>query len=1500
MQPIPARKISTLICLLVLSGLAASSVAANPDVPSWLDRFGDPPAWARPQMFFVWNGDADKERIGEMLRQYADEGLGGVFVHPRPGLITEYLSPEWFEAWRYTLDECRRLGLECHIYDENGFPSGFASGEVLAADPTLAAHYLTPVKVTNSAKRPEGEIIACFTVPDGNDLPRRATEETLAEAGDARPVWALVVRSVDARSAHGGHPYPDVLRPETAEIFLRVTHDRYARHFQKHFGREVKYMFTDEPDMPGAKGLPWSDYLLTEFRREHGYDLRDNLTPLCFGGPESTAVRFDYWKTIGRLWIDNFVRPIYEWCDRHDLAFTGHLWEHEWPVPQKQPLVMHTYRWMQAPGTDLLGFHFFPTSFEDQLLAYLNQKELSSIANQLGRPHILCESSGAGGYGMALREFKPLEDFLLASGISVMTPHLSYQTLAGARKYDWPQTISDHASWWDSYDLQTNHVGRVVYALAQGREHNRILVLHPDTSGWVHYQHEDFLLGREAESKLAAIKKSQCEFLGKLHGGQIDFDLGDELTMAELGGVEGGRMQIGEAVYDAVAIPPAMDNWTAETLARIGDYLRAGGKLYTCAEPPTCVDGRASTEPAELAQQFPKQWKRLSSAEELVDSLRETHRPRISRPDGSALPIGLCHRRHVRPDGSIVYFFCYPWNEPFGAEVRLEGSSLLSLDTVDGTAKPVPTRPVDGGQVVTLDLPALGHALFVANPEPAPTTPVEESHDWQTVELAMQEIERNTKNVLALMFCELEAGDTKAEGVNTTVADDLNWKAHGCSGNIWSRSAQFRRTLIDKQFPSDSGFTVSYRFAIEPDAFEAVRDSLEVAIERPWLYQVTLNGKALDFASDTRWLDPEIRKASVTELARPGENVLQLKTKPMRPLCEIMPVYVLGDFALTPQDKGFSIAKPQDLELGSWADQGLPFYPGKVTYRYAFTLDESTNDSTISLPDWSGSAARVRVDGQDAGVIAWPPDRLEVDRPLGRGDHTLEVVVAGNMKNLMGPHFSDGLPGIWSWIWSGRQAQPAEKYKIVPCGLMEPPQLEAVESVSMMRKATQADWPIRWYIPPEEGPVVGNQNGWFLTPHDILPGDFTFSGKVENATTDSFEMTPNSVWGNYRFRITRTGPPDEPTPDLQLRKVVPVRAIHFADLTMLTDEQTLLFSGTLREISSDRKTFIADMGFKDGPVTCRLDLIEAEEKKIPPAIRSMHYGPHWQHTMDLYYPEDRGSDPLPVILYIHGGGWGALDKEGVNKDVPKWTGLGFAVVSFNYRFVSNAQEYPAMSPPVAAPLYDAARALQYLRYRSEDLGLDTSRIAVTGGSAGGATTCWLAMHDDMADPDSPDPVARQSTRVTCAFPVQAQTSLDPRQMREWIPQITYGAHAFFTRQDYGRKEESFEYFLAHRDEVLPWIREFSAYEWASADDPPMLLVYGGQKDVIPALDKGNATHHPKFGEHLHERLTELGVESYYWADNVRCEKDRYHGWPGITRFVCDKLLGSNRESRSQR
>jgi hypothetical protein len=389
----------------------------------------------------------------------------------------------------------------------------------------------------------------------------------------------------------------------------------------------------------------------------------------------------------------------------------------------------------------------------------------------------------------------------------------------------------------------------------------------------------------------------------------------------------------------------------------------------------------------------------------------------------------------------LIYFFCHPWNKPCRTTVKLEGRSSIVLDTVKGTASPMPSHPVQDGQVVTLDLPALGHALLVAGPQDSVSIPKQPPTKSRAIELTSLDIERRQPNVLTLLFCDLEAGDTKAEGVNTTLADELNWKAHGLHGNIWSHSAQFRRTLIDQKFPPDSGFRVTYRFTIESDALEVVRPSLQLALERPWLYSITVNNTQIDIGNAERWFDPNIRKVPIGATVEAGENRLELKARPMQPLCEIMPVYILGNFALTPSATGFTIDKPRELEMRPWNEQGLPFYAGEVAYRYTFSLEKPTDHLALSLPAWSGSVATVRTDGADVGVIAWPPDRLEFRRPFDVGVHRLELIVAGNMKNMMGPHFSDGLPGIWSWRWSGQKTQPSRNYKFAPCGLREDPAL---------------------------------------------------------------------------------------------------------------------------------------------------------------------------------------------------------------------------------------------------------------------------------------------------------------------------------------------------------------------------------------------------------------------------------------------------------------------------
>ncbi len=191
---------------------------------------------------------------------------------------------------------------------------------------------------------------------------------------------------------------------------------------------------------------------------------------------------------------------------------------------------------------------------------------------------------------------------------------------------------------------------------------------------------------------------------------------------------------------------------------------------------------------------------------------------------------------------------------------------------------------------------------------------------------------------------------------------------------------------------------------------------------------------------------------------------------------------------------------------------------------------------------------------------------------------------------------------------------------------------------------------------------------------------------------------------------------------------------------------------------------------------------------------------------------------------------------------------GISVVAINYRLIKHA-EADAVTPPVKAPLHDAARALQFVRGMAKEWNLDKSRIGAAGGSAGACSSLWLAFHDDLADPKSADPVARESTRLFCAAVNGAQTTLDPVQMKSWTPNSKYGGHAFGLG--------SFEQFLAARDRLQPLIAEYSPYHLVTKDDPAIYLVYSAP----PALgqDQKDPTHTANFGVKLQERCLTNGV-----------------------------------------
>ncbi|MFM8415741.1 MAG: alpha/beta hydrolase fold domain-containing protein [Planctomycetota bacterium] len=278
-----------------------------------------------------------------------------------------------------------------------------------------------------------------------------------------------------------------------------------------------------------------------------------------------------------------------------------------------------------------------------------------------------------------------------------------------------------------------------------------------------------------------------------------------------------------------------------------------------------------------------------------------------------------------------------------------------------------------------------------------------------------------------------------------------------------------------------------------------------------------------------------------------------------------------------------------------------------------------------------------------------------------------------------------------------------------------------------------------------------------------------------------------------------------------------------------------------------------------------------------PTRSDVPYGPHDRHVLDLWQAES--ATPTPLVLVIHGGGWVGGDKNRVSRfvDVKKLLEHGLSVAAINYRLVPQAAA-AGIEPPVKAPLRDAARALQFVRSKAADWRIDPRRIGAAGGSAGGCSSLWLAFHDDLADPQSADPVARESSRLACAAVIGAQTTLDPAQMVAWTPNITYGGHAFGLNGDRARGLASFEHFLAERERILPWIDEYSPYALVTADDPPVYLAYVGP----PALGKPakDATHSSNFGVKLKERCDAVGVP---------CELV-YPGAPNVTHATTTDFL----------
>jgi acetyl esterase len=183
-------------------------------------------------------------------------------------------------------------------------------------------------------------------------------------------------------------------------------------------------------------------------------------------------------------------------------------------------------------------------------------------------------------------------------------------------------------------------------------------------------------------------------------------------------------------------------------------------------------------------------------------------------------------------------------------------------------------------------------------------------------------------------------------------------------------------------------------------------------------------------------------------------------------------------------------------------------------------------------------------------------------------------------------------------------------------------------------------------------------------------------------------------------------------------------------------------------------------------VGCRASSVSEERSPRDPLIPTysdVRYGKHERNVFDFWKAESDA--PTPLVVFIHGGGFRNGDKSGaLNPENSEYlkrcleNGVSFA--SINYPFYATTR--------LDSIMLNAARAIQFFRSKSRRLNIDKDKIAAYGGSAGGGISLWLAVHDDLADRSSEDPVLRESSRLTVAGHLRSQATYDFRRWPEFL------------------------------------------------------------------------------------------------------------------------------------
>ncbi len=1041
--------------------------------------FQNPSSEYRGTPFWSWNSTMEEEQIDQIITDLKKMGMGGAHLHSRTGMAVPYLTPRFMNKITHAHEKLSELDMITWLYDEDRWPSGSAGG-LVTRDHACRMRYLlfSPEELPEeedvapqqggSSARPVSSgrrrflgkyavLLENGFLADYKLLTREATECQIGQ--DLLPqgyrIWYLY-REISGNSGwYNDQAYVDTLNPKAIDKFIQLTHETYYKTLGQDFGVSVPAIFTDEPQFCHKQTLgyaqesrpiilPFTDDFDATYQEAYGCDFFSTF-PECIWelpGSEVSVHRYHYHDHICERFSSAFADNIGGWCRQHGIALTGHMMEEPTLRSQTAALgeAMRSYRAFDLPGIDMLC--------DDRELT--TAKQAQSAVHQFGYEGMLSELYGVTNWDFDFRGHKLGGDWQAALGVTIRVHHLTWTSMAGEAKRDYPASIGYQSPWYKEYPYIEDYFGRLNTALTRGVANVRVGVVHPIESYWLYWGPAEQTDGIRQEMD------DNFQHLTRwLLYGLVDFDFISESLWKEqtpdtmLAGE--GDFLVGKMKYDVILVPNCV-TLRRSTLERLKAFQAKGGRVIFTGTIPTHVDAIRCQDVSDFADTCEK----IGFAENtLLAALEPVRTVEVRLQDGRRSDNLLYQMRN---DGENKWLFLAHCNKmpnpdlPKREEltIRVTGTFHPTLyDALTGEIQEVPCRHVNGCTVIEKAVYDHDSLLYLLTPQEADTDRIQamanashgqgisgqdapEAPGSQEISLpCTMEVSLADPNVLVLDLAESKL-------------DDGQWLPEE---EILRLDNHFRKLtgypLRTESFPQPWVYPekeevkhhIALRFHIQSEVAVAAPS---LALENADQTRLFLNDREVPSTVTGYFTDRSIQTVTLPDLV-PGENIL-VAEMPYYNKFNVEAMYLLGDFGVRVAGRSTVVTAPvRTLTFGNICTQGLPFYGGNLTYRIPATL-EKKGSLRVEATRFRCPLVKVILDGTDCGRIALSPYSITIP-DVEAGTHMLELTAFGNRINTFGTLHNCNDTYTWAGPDSWRSTGPAwaYEYQLRPCGILVSP-----------------------------------------------------------------------------------------------------------------------------------------------------------------------------------------------------------------------------------------------------------------------------------------------------------------------------------------------------------------------------------------------------------------------------------------------------------------------------